>query len=306
MNIEQYIQDNYGNNETWFVAEVKKHTDRIGKVFNYKNYLKRIHKISNKNDIVWKKQEFETKKTVYNMLKNTANYHTTYTLGKPISLDSSENNVKILSDIYKRGGFEKADYTILNKVLKFGDVGEYVYKDNNVIKSHIIKSEDFYPVYSDEGDYIACIEHWRDSDSKIAYYTIYYPNKVERWNDSGLMLNKVELTLNLLSGLPIHYHNMSDDTEFYGESFLADIIPLVDDLEEMLGKLSDAIYTLSMNPIGILSGQEFADAEIPSADGVGYMLNLRNGGAFDFANAEMDYQNIKYYIDTLLKQINEM
>lgn len=306
MNIQEYININYNGSKTWFESEVNlpEHTKRIRKVLNNKNYLKRIHKILEKPDITWKKQMYKTRKTVYNMLKDVCNYHSTYTLGKSVSLVGNDNNVKVISDIYNTGGYTKFDYDILNKVLKFADCGEFVYKKDNVIKSHLIKPEDFYPIYDDEGNYIACIEHWTNATSNVSYYVVYYPNMVERWNNANGDLKMVEQMLNI-SDLPIHYHNMNDEDELYGLSMLDDIIPLFDDFEEFINRINDAVYTLSTNPVGVLEGQEYAESGSAPVDGIGYVLSLSNGSSFTFANATMDSDSIKIYLDTLLKKINE-
>jgi hypothetical protein len=305
MNLQEYITSNYSNKSTWFEDEVNKaeHTTRIRKVINNKNYLKRIHKILSKPDITWKKQTYTTRKTIYNMLKDVANYHTTYTVGKPISLVGSDTNIKALSDVYKNGGYEKIDYLILNKVLKFADCGEFVWKENNVIKSHIILPECFYPIYDDESNYIGCIESWINSTSNISYFVVYYPDKVERWNNEGGDLRLTETKMNI-TDLPIHHHNMCDWDELYGESMLDDIIGIVDDFEEFINRLNDAVYTLSTNPIGVMSGAELAEDSAP-VDGVGYTISLRNGGTFEFAGATMDSETIKIYLDTLLRKMNE-
>ena len=105
-----------------------------------------------------------------------------------------------------------------------------------------------------------------------------------------------------LSGLPIHYASL-DKTEynFFGDSPLNDLIPIMNQIEQLLSKLDDAITTLSMNPLGVSIGQRITDS-VPK-DICGATLNLEDGGDFKYATANMDYQNIKLLLDNLIQQL---
>jgi len=150
MGIKEYIQMNYDNNAYWFEEEVKQghHIQRISNVLRNKDYLMGKHKILQREDSVYKGKEYKTTKLILQTAKTIINFHNTYLLGKPITLAGSEPMVEKYDWIYYRGNYNNVDYAIIDKINKYGDVGEYVYLDNGVIKSHLIKPEDFYPVYN--------------------------------------------------------------------------------------------------------------------------------------------------------------
>ncbi|KHO38930.1 portal protein [Clostridium tetani] len=297
--LEKYIQDKYANNIFWFEEEVQQgyHLQRISNVLNNKKYLNGKHKILKREDSKWKGEEFITTKLVLQEAKTILNFHATYLLGKPISLNGSSDMVKEFTKVYRKGKYNRTDYKILDNVLKFGDTFEYIYIEGDRIKSKIIKSEDSYPVYSeDTGEYIGFIEHWTSCSNNVSYYNIYYPDRVEVWNNEGGELQKVNEYINI-SGLPIHYKNFNDR---FGRSELEDIKPILDQIEDILSKMTDAVYTLSLNPIPVSIGQRI-EGTIPS-EAVGYSLNL-DVGSFSFVNAEMDYNTIKLLLDTLHKKL---
>ncbi len=88
---------------------------------------------------------------------------------------------------------------------------------------------------------------------------------------------------------------------FFGDSLLNDLIPIMNQIEMLLSKLDDAINTLSMNPLGVSSGQRITDS-IPK-DICGATLNLEDGGDFKYVTAQMDYNNIKLLLDSLTQQL---
>ncbi|NME94604.1 phage portal protein [Clostridium cochlearium] len=300
--LERYIQDKYKNNTFWFEEEVQQgyHLQRISNVINNKEYLSGKHKILKRMDSQWKGEEFITTKLIIQEAKTILNFHSTYLLGKPVSLNGSGDMVKEFTKVYRKGKYNRIDYKILDNVLKFGDCFEYIYVEGNKIKSKIIKSEDSYPIYSeDTGDYIGFIEHWTSCSNNVNYYNIYYPDRVECWNNEGGELQKTNEYINI-SGLPIHYKNFNDLDDRFGRSELEDIKPILDQIEDILSKMTDAVYTLSLNPIPVSVGQRI-EATIPS-EAVGYMINL-DAGSFDFVNATMDYQTIKLLLDVLHKKL---
>lgn len=300
--IENYINDKYDGSITWFEKEVQEgyHIQRISDVINNKNYLSGKHKILNREDGKWKGQEYITTKLVLQEAKTILNFHNTFLLGKPISLNGSDDIVKIYNDIYRKGRYNKIDFDILNNVLKYGDVFEYIYVDNGVIKSKLINPEDGYPIYSeDDCSYIGFIEHWTNNSNKVSYYNVYYQDHVEMWNNEGGELQKTSEYINI-TGLPIHYKNYNDMDNTCGVSELEDIKPILDQIEDILSKMTDAVYTLSLNPLPVSIGQRI-EGTIPS-DCVGYSLNL-DAGEFKFVNANMDYSTIKLLLDTLHKKL---
>ncbi|EJO5346485.1 phage portal protein [Clostridium botulinum] len=300
--IESYINDKYDNNVNWFEEEVKQgeHIHRISSVLNNKTYLDGQHKILQREDSKWKGKEFVTTKLILQEAKTILNFHSTFLLGKPISLKGSEEMVKEFNKVYRKGRYSRTDFNILDKVSKYGDIYEYVYVDNKTIKSKLINAEDGYPIYSeDTGEYICFIEHYTTNSNKVSYYNIYYKDRVECWSNEGGELNKTDEKINI-SGLPIHYKNFNDNSPTCGRSDLEDIKPILDQIEDILSKMTDAVYTLSLNPIPVSIGQKI-EGSIPS-DAVGYSINL-DAGSFDFINANMGYSTIKLLLDTLGKKL---
>ncbi|MDF2844058.1 MAG: Phage portal protein Gp6 [Herbinix sp.] len=303
MTINEY-RLTFDNPERWFADEVMKgyHTSRIANVRQNKDYLARIHKVLNRENSQYKGKELVTRKTILQYAKTVLNFHSTYLLGKQVSLSGDEAIVKQFNDIYKKGLYSTTDFEILDRVNKFGDAFEYTYIDNGKIKSKVFDSAESYPVYTDNGEYVAFIEHWTDAYSAISYYNVYYPDRVDKWSNEGGYEKLVESKVNL-SGLPIHYHNFNDSDYNFGESMLADIVPILDELEDIISKMGDAIYINSLNPLPVAIGQR-VDSSIP-ADATGYVLNM-DTGSFDYATATMDYNTIKLYLDNVKQFLNDI
>jgi len=303
MNIDNYKMG-FDNPAKWFVDEVQQayHKSRIANVISNRNYLSGNHKVLQREDAQYKGKELITRKTIIQYAKTVLKFHATYLLGNPITLSGDEEIVKVFNEIYDLGLYDTIDYKILDNVNKFADAYEYVYIDNGVIKSKVIDTYDSYPVYDDMGNYISFIEHWTDAFSNISYYNVYYPTYVEYWNNEGGEEKLIGTKVNI-SGLPIHYHNFSDTDNNFGESILKDIKPLLDELEDILSKMGDAIYINSLNPMNVAIGQRI-ESTIP-ADATGYVLNLDNGD-YKTVSTMMDYQTIKLYLDNIKEMISQV
>lgn len=305
MNIEEY-KNTFYNSTLWFEEEVNKpyHRNRIAKVSENKFYLTGKHRVLDREDIEFKGKQMITRKTIIQYAKSILKFHAGYLLGNSVTYSGDDNVLNLFNEIYRLGNYDSIDYKILDNVNKYGDAYEYIYVDDNgKIKSRVLDSLDSYPIYDDEGNYLAFIEYWTDAYSGISYYNIYYPNTVEKWNNEGGELRLVKEDINV-SGLPIHYHNFNDMDDKFGVSFLEDIRPLLDELEDMFSKLGDAIYVNTLNPLPVASGSRI-DSSIP-ADATGYVLNLEGGSEFKVVSTTMDYNNIKFYIESIKNMINEI
>ena len=295
-NLTEYIIAAYRNIEDFLVTETDKQFVRVGRVLSNKEYLKGNHKILEREDSKWKGEVFYTTKLVLQEAKTIMNFHDTYLLGKNVSLKGTEGIVKEFNNVYRKGKFNKTDFDILRKVNRFGDCFEYIYIEDDVIKSKVIVPEDGFPIFSeDSNEYIGFIEHWTNAQSKVSYYNVYYIDKVEMYCNEGGEVYLIDTQSNI-SGLPVHYKNFSEYDEDFGRSELDDIIPIFDQLEDILSKMTDAVYTLSLSPMPVSIGQGI-QGTIPS-DSVGFSINLDNGD-FKFANATMDYNTIKLLLDNL-------
>ncbi|MCD3240820.1 phage portal protein [Clostridium botulinum D/C] len=314
--LEDYIYKKYNNNKFWFEEEVKEQRTRISKIFDYRNYLDNIHKILNKQDFVYKDKEFKTKKLVFDEIKTILDFATIYLLGNNPSFTGTEDKVKIYNSLYRKGNYSLLDYKILDKVRKFGTLGEYIYPTHkgltNKIKnveSRIIQPEDFYPIYTDTFNYVCAIEHWTHKDSKVDYYRIYYKDKVEEWdNDGGLGLTLKQKYKSY--GLPVLWKNFNDRDERFGKSVLDSLIPLIDALENIISRLGDSIETIITNPILHIDGELMNGGKgkesgqySMNVDQIGYCIMTESGGKISYPYAQMDYQCIKLYIDNIKEEL---
>ena len=77
---------------------------------------------------------------------------------------------------------------IAKDLITFGDAFEYVYLDENEnIKSKLIRNKDSYPIYDSNGKYTHFVEYWKDEDTRKDHYVVYYPEKVETYEDRTLV-----------------------------------------------------------------------------------------------------------------------
>ena len=283
----------------WFqdVPQEIEHQKRIGNVLDIKEYFLRLHKILQRPDFKFKGETYTTAKIVLQTLKSIINFHASYVLGNPISITGEQNLVKEFNRIYKKGRYNTADYQIGQDLAKYGNAFEYDYLDSGVVKCHIISNESAYPVYDDSENYIAFVEYWKDADEGTEHYYVYYPDKVQIWKNNVMESERPNLT-----GLPIHYASL-DKTEynFFGDSPMNDLIPIMDRIEKLLSKMDDSITTLSLNPIGVCAGRT-TDASV-SKDMCGEMLVFEAGGNFQYATATLDYNSIKLELDNLIQQL---
>ena len=286
-------------NKMWFETEIDKirYADRIRRVKKIDSYLAREHIVLERPDFQFKGHTYETAKIVLQTLKSIVKFHSSFICGEPVSITGDKEFVSALNKIYRKGDYIEADLKIARDLISYADAFEYVYLDeNNKIRSKIIKNTDAYPLYDAEGKYYCFVENWTDSDTRLSYSNVYYPDRVEIYKGRGLVDTKENLT-----GLPIWYSSL-DKTKYdnFGDPFLLDLIPIMDSVENLLSKLDDAVTTLSMNPFGVVSGQRIK-SEIPK-DIVGVTLNLEDGGSFNYANATMDKDSIKLELDYLIQQ----
>lgn len=187
----------------WFkdIPNESEHEKRITNVIDIKQHLLRQHKVLQRKDFQFKEETFTTAKIILNTLKSIINFHVSYCVGNPISINGDKEMVKILNTIYKKGSYNKTDYEVVAELIKYVNSFEYAYLDENSnIKSKIIANEDSYPVYDEHYNYVAFLEHWEDATTNIKHDIVYYPEKVEIYQDDVLMDSKINL-----SGLPIHY-----------------------------------------------------------------------------------------------------
>lgn len=287
-----------GDNGYWFESEIKKnkHVDRISRISSIDEYLRREHAILARPNFEFKGKTFETAKIILQTLKSIIKFHSSYIVGNPVSITGDKEFVAYLNSIYKKANFNKIDLSIAKDLISFGDAFEYLYLDeNDNIQSKVIRNKDSYPVYDSMGKYYSFVEYWKDSETRDDMYVVYYPEKVEIYENHKLIDSKINLT-----GLPIWYSAMEKSKyDKFGDCFPLDLIPMMDTIEHLLSKLDDAVTTLSLNPLGVVSGQRI-DSSIPN-NIAGTVLNLEDGSEFKYANASMDANSIKLELDYIIQ-----
>lgn len=290
---------------TWFKQQIgsSEHTYRQSKVNMIQQHLLRNHKVNQRlqHTYNFKGKMFVPAAIILQGIKTVINFHTAYLVGNPVSITGTPKAVEMMNNVYRRGIYSKTDWQILNDLMTFGNAFEYVYLDNDgVIRSKIFRNRDSYPVYDDNMSYKYFVEHWKNKSDDNENYVIYYPTHIDTYLNNKLVSSKENYT-----GLPIHYASMERaDYDQFGDSPVLDLIPIQDKIEALLSKLDDAITTLSLNPIGVITGAKMTERDVIDSQIAGAVLNLEEGNTFSYSNAQMDYYSIKYELDQLYQQFN--
>lgn len=289
-----FFREEIGNSE---------HTYRMGNVNSIQKHLLRQHSVLNRaaETYVFKNKVFRPAAIVLQGLKTVTNFHVAYLVGNPVSLTGTPEAVGKFNSIYHKGLYQKIDWQILNELITYGNAFEYVYMEpDGTIKSKIIKNKDAYPIYDENSNYCYFVEYWKNKSGGDEHFIIYYPTHVDEYVNNKLLSSMPNLT-----GLPIHYAAINRGIyDQFGDSILLDLIPIMDKIEALLSKLDDAITTLSLNPIGVVKGGKITENDMVNSNISGAVLNLDIDGDFDYVNAEMDYNCIKFELDQLYQQFN--
>lgn len=296
------------NNEpglTWFKNQIgsSEHTYRQSKVNMIQRHLLREHNVNQRLQRTYnfKGKAFTPAAIILQGIKTVINFHTAYLVGNPVSITGTPKAVEQMNNCYRKGIYSKIDWQILNDLITYGNAFEYVYLDNNgVIRSKIFRNRDSYPIYDDNLNYRYFVEHWKSKPKGEEHFVIYYPTHIDTYVN-----NRLVSSIENYTGLPIHYVTM-DKAEYdqFGDSIVLDLIPIQDKIEGLLSKLDDAITTLSLNPVGVITGAKMTETDMVDSNVAGAVLNLEEGNTFDYANATMDYYSIKYEFDQLYQQFN--
>ena len=296
------------NNEpgiNFFKKQIAKteHTYRQAQVIKINRHLQREHSVLNRmaDKFTFKNKEFIPAAIILQGIKTVINFHTAYLVGNPVTITGTPEAVEFINKVYRKGIYAKTDWKILNELMTYGNAFEYVYLDNdNHIKSKVFRNKDSYPIYDENMNYTNFVEYWKNEGDNVEHFNIYYPNHVDSYRNGRLISSKVNLT-----GLPIHYSCMERAKyDQFGDSMILDLIPIQDKIEGLLSKLDDAITTLSLNPLGVIKGNRITETDMVNSNISGAVLNLDVDADFKYANAEMDYNNIKFELNQLYQQFN--
>lgn len=296
------------NNEpgiNFFKKQIAKteHTYRQAQVIKINRHLQREHSVLNRmaDKFTFKNKEFIPAAIILQGIKTVINFHTAYLVGNPVTITGTPEAVEFINKVYRKGIYAKTDWKILNELMTYGNAFEYVYLDeNNNIQSKVFRNKDSYPIYDENMNYTHFVEYWKSEGENVEHFNIYYPNHVDSYRNGRLISSKVNLT-----GLPIHYSCMERAKyDQFGDSMILDLIPIQDKIEGLLSKLDDAITTLSLNPLSVIKGNRITETDMINTNISGAVVNLDVDGDFFYANAEMDYNNIKFELNQLYQQFN--
>lgn len=266
-------------------------------------YLTGQHKVLNRKDFTFKGETLRTSKILLQTIKSIIDFHCSYLVGNPLTLTGQDKAVQLFNAVYDRASYPLTDYEIVDSLVTYGNAYEYVYQDSRgMVQSKIFDPLDSYPVYNDRGEYTAFLEYWHDAVTGNEFCNVYEPGTVTEYATSttGSMIQTGQHRN--LTGLPIHYTSgVRAAYGSYGVGVVADLIPIVDELEGLLSKTADAVTTLSLNPLGVSSGQRI-DAQI-DRNITGTILNLEDGGGFAYASANIDHNTVQMLINQLVNQL---
>ncbi|WP_210367421.1 phage portal protein [Bacillus sp. REN3] len=299
--LEKYIREKYDGAFDWFVEVVGEvyHQQRVMEIMNKKEYLNGNHKILKRASYKYNGKEFAPRKIVLQYAKTLLNFQKAYLLQNPITLTGNEKAVKEYQKVNRKGKYDRLNLKVLDKILKYGQVAEYVYMDKGVIKSKLIDSSEGYPVYDHENNLIAFVQAY--VNDAITYYIVYEEDTVSTYsNAGGEGVNLIERYANL-SGLPIVYHNENELSELEGRSELDDWIQILDSMEDLISKYTDSFYKF-IDPIFITQGQTLKGEALPS-EVVGKGINLDDGADAKFVSNQLDYQSFETIYKTLLQSL---
>lgn len=269
---------------------------QVAEVNRIRNYINGSHDVLSRKDFTFNGNTFHTAKIILKSIKSVICFHSSYICGNPVSITGDKEVSKLVQSVYKKGFFAKSDYTIAQNLYTYGNAYEYLYTQNGAIKSKIIPNTDSYPIY-ENGRYTKFIERY--CYNPVTDFTLerVYTNDTVSEYENGIRVASYRNT----SGLPIHYVSGDmDKTNIFGVGLVADLIPVMNEIEQLLSKMSDSVTSLSMNPILLVSGSRL-DESVDSAL-TGAVLNLDDGGEAKYLTALQDYQSIKLILDSLIQQ----
>lgn len=275
-----------------------KHIKRMAKVQRVDKYLQGYHNVLGRKDFKFKNKEYKSAKIVLQSIKPIIDFHSGYICANPVSLTGDNATVGLLNKVYKKSLIAMNDLQIATELLKYGDAFEYVYINNqNEIASIVMNGNECFPVTDENGEYVALVQKWQDVDTLETRSIVYYHDVIVEYVGE----REIKRSHNI-SGLPVWYSSIDkDETKIYGESFVVDLVEIMDAIEYLLSKLDDAVTTLSMNPLGVATGQAINSGTI-NKDVCGVVLNMEDGGSFSYASAIMDKESVKLELDTLMQQ----
>ncbi len=273
------------NNEPglpWFKNQIgsSEHTYRQANVNMIRQYLLRNHKVNQRlqHTYNFKGKTFTPAAIILQGIRTVITFNTAYLVGNPVSIAGTPKAVEMMNECYRKGIYSKTDWQILNDLMTYGNAFEYVYMDNNgVIRSKVFRNRDSYPIYDDSLNYKYFVEYWKNKPDGDEHFVIYYPTHVDTYVNNRLVSSVENYT-----GLPIHYASMERaEYDQFGDSPILDLLPIQDKIEGLLSKLDDAVTTLSLSPLAVVTGAKMTETDMIDSNIAGAVLNLEEGNTFN-------------------------
>jgi SPP1 family phage portal protein len=283
--INGFIKD-FGYSNEWFVEYVNEVNNqmRVMGILDIKEYISGLHDINTRPNEMFNGKEFVPRRIILQYAKRLLEFGTAYLIGNKVTLTGNEKVVEAIKSVYKNG-YDKLDFDLVHSVNRYGNAYEYVYVKDGKITSKLIDVADSFPVVSSDNDYIAFVESY--TVSNVTFYNVYYPDRVERYSNSGGTLQN-RGTFDNLSGLPVLYRNDNPIDDVYGRSDLLDYKSILDSMEDLISKSTDAFYK-HITGIPVIKGQQLTGDKLPTSV-VGAGLVLDSDAEFAFVQNQFDHK----------------
>ncbi|ACB84811.1 phage portal protein [Natranaerobius thermophilus] len=299
--LQDYIEENYNDRETFFKEEVNRmdNVKRVNEIIDIKEFLEgKNHSILNSQTEEYKGKTYYPATIVLNYAKTICNFQTNFLLKNPVSLTcSNEGLLNRVKEVYDIGNYDRIDFDILDKVVKYGNAYEYPYiSEDGYIYSKIIPPEDGYPIFSEFGnEYIGFIESY--TVDNVTFWVVFTEDKVEEYSNKGGKIHKIGEYENV-SGLPCIYKSDNELDENFGRSDVLRFGEIIEEMERLISRSCDGLYKY-MDGLPIMSGQQLEGEEGVNPKIAGEGLNLEDGAEFYFANNEINERAFKEIYNTL-------
>ena len=114
-----FKRENKRENKLWFRDEIHRpeHDQRMREVFRSREYLLRKHDILMRPDTEFKDGTFTTSKMVFQTIKSVVEGHTSYVVGRQVSISGEPEIVADFNQIYKKGRYPKVDYELASDLI---------------------------------------------------------------------------------------------------------------------------------------------------------------------------------------------
>lgn len=282
--IEDFIND-FGYSNQWFVEYVNEVNNqmRVMGILDIKEYISGLHDINTRPNEMFNGKEFVPRRIVLQYAKRLLEFGTAYLIGNNVTLTGNEKVVKAVKSVYKNG-YDKLDFDLVHSVNRYGNSYEYVYVKDGKITSKLIDVADSFPVVSSENEYIAFVESY--TVSNVTFYNVYYEDRVEKYSNTGGTLQSRGTFANL-SGLPVLYRNDNPIDDVYGRSDLLDYKSILDSMEDLISKSTDAFYK-HITGIPVIKGQQLTGDKLPTSI-ISAGLVLDSDAEFAFVQNQFDH-----------------